>query len=74
MSDSELTPSDPSPQRESPKGAHAPSDTPVQDHHTAAGQAPDGQPPRDPELPADEETARMAKNDALPNEDRADIA
>lgn len=69
MSD-ELTPSDDS-VTPGPQGAPAPSDTPVHDQPTAAGQAPTGGTfDATPELPADDETADTLRNDALADEEQ----
>ncbi|WP_431219004.1 hypothetical protein [Leifsonia xyli] len=67
----ELTPSDDSTTPGAPQGAPAPSDTPVHDQPTAAGQAPTGgvfDPT--PELPADDENADTLQNDALADEEQ----
>ena len=67
----ELTPSDDSTAPGAPQGAPAPSDTPVHDQPTAAGQAPAGgafDPTR--EVPADDENADTLQNDALADEEQ----
>ncbi|MDR6971722.1 hypothetical protein [Leifsonia shinshuensis] len=54
-----------------PQGAPAPSDTPVHDQPTAAGQAPAGTAlDDDADLPADDETADTLQNDALLDEEQ----
>jgi hypothetical protein len=54
-----------------PEGAPAPSDTPVHDQPTAAGQAPAGGAlDGDVDLPADDETADTLQNDPLADEEQ----
>ncbi len=54
-----------------PQGAPAPTDTPVHDQPTAAGQAPAGGAlDGENELPADDETADTLQNDALLDEEQ----
>jgi hypothetical protein len=71
MSD-ELTPSDDTASDDPlapgrPQGAPAPSDIPIHDQPTAAGQAPAGALEGEPDLPADD-TAGTLPNDALRDE------
>jgi hypothetical protein len=75
MSD-ELTPSDDATSGDAtnpgaPQGAPAPSDTPVHDQPTAAGQAPAGGAlDGENDFPADDETADTLQNDALLDEEQ----
>jgi hypothetical protein len=70
MSD-ELTPSDDATNPGAPQGAPAPSDTPVHDQPTAAGQAPAGGAlDGENDFPADDETADTLQNDALLDEEQ----
>ena len=75
MSDSELTPSEPTsgaanPESpEAPAGAPAPSDTPVHDQQTAAGQAPDGVLGGEPRDPGDD-SADTLQDDPLADEEQ----
>ncbi|MDN4597117.1 hypothetical protein [Leifsonia virtsii] len=67
----ELTPSDDPSANAAPHGAPAPSDTPVHDQPTAAGQAPAGGAlDGTPELPADEENADTLQTDPLADEEQ----
>ncbi|MFP3466519.1 hypothetical protein [Leifsonia sp. SIMBA_070] len=72
MSDDEqLTPSNDPTAPEQPQGAPAPTDTPVHDQPTAAGQAPAGGAlDGENDLPADDETADTLQNDALLDEEQ----
>jgi len=67
----ELTPSDDATAPGQPQGAPAPTDTPVHDQPTAAGQAPAGGAlDGENDLPADDETADTLQNDALLDEEQ----
>jgi hypothetical protein len=66
MTDPELTPSE-TPDRDiRPEGAPAPSDTPVHDQPTAAGQVPEDSGSTSPALPADDEAAEILRNEERP--------
>lgn len=71
MTDDQLTPSTDATSPGSPQGAPAPSDTPIHDQPTAAGQAPSGGVfDGENDLPADDETADTLQNDALADEEQ----
>jgi hypothetical protein len=68
---SDDVPSDDATNPGAPQGAPAPSDTPVHDQPTAAGQAPAGGAfDGENDFPADDETADTLQNDALLDEEQ----